>query len=136
MTEPKNAIIKQYQHLFTLEGAELEFADDALHFLADKALARNTGARALRGADRPRRSSPWALVNAPGGFGVGVHPNAHYATAVACAWNDWLEKNWMGKDPRIRISIGVALQDVADLRRTHGLGAGLLHLLERRHLVL
>jgi ATP-dependent Clp protease ATP-binding subunit ClpX len=49
MTEPKNAIIKQYQHLFTLEGAELEFSEDALHFLADKALARNTGARALRG---------------------------------------------------------------------------------------
>ncbi len=49
MTEPKNAIIKQYQHLFSLEGADLEFTNDALHILADRALKRNTGARALRG---------------------------------------------------------------------------------------
>ncbi len=49
MTEPKNAIIKQYQHLFSLEGANVEFTKDALHHLADKALVRNTGARALRG---------------------------------------------------------------------------------------
>lgn len=49
MTEPKNAIIKQYQHLFSLEGADLEFTADALHLLSDRALKRNTGARALRG---------------------------------------------------------------------------------------
>ncbi len=49
MTEPKNAIIKQYQHLFSLEGAEIEFTEDALHILSDRALNRNTGARALRG---------------------------------------------------------------------------------------
>jgi len=49
MTEPKNAIIKQYQHLFSLEGAEIEFTNNALHLLADRALKRNTGARALRG---------------------------------------------------------------------------------------
>jgi len=49
MTEPKNAIIKQYQHLFSLEGADLEFTAEALHLLSDRALKRNTGARALRG---------------------------------------------------------------------------------------
>jgi ATP-dependent Clp protease ATP-binding subunit ClpX len=48
LTEPKNAIIKQYQHLFLLEGAGLEFTDDALKLLAERAMARGTGARALR----------------------------------------------------------------------------------------
>ncbi|MFG0329335.1 MAG: ATP-dependent Clp protease ATP-binding subunit ClpX [Phycisphaerales bacterium] len=48
LTEPKNALIKQYQHLFSLEGATLEFTDDALELLADRALKRDTGARALR----------------------------------------------------------------------------------------
>lgn len=48
LTEPKNAIIKQYQHLFRLEGAGLEFTDDSLKLLADRAMARGTGARALR----------------------------------------------------------------------------------------
>ena len=48
LTEPRNALVKQYQHLFALEGARLEFAVDALELIADRALARNTGARALR----------------------------------------------------------------------------------------
>jgi ATP-dependent Clp protease ATP-binding subunit ClpX len=48
LTEPKNALIKQYQHLFSLEGARLEFTRDALELIADRALSRNTGARALR----------------------------------------------------------------------------------------
>lgn len=48
LTEPKNALIKQYQHLFTLEGAQLEFTRDGLELIADRALTRNTGARALR----------------------------------------------------------------------------------------
>ena len=48
LTEPKNALIKQYQHLFSLEGVELEFTRDALIAVAEQALARKTGARALR----------------------------------------------------------------------------------------
>ena len=48
LTEPKNALIKQYQHLFSLEGAQLEFTDDALECIADRAMTRKTGARALR----------------------------------------------------------------------------------------
>ena len=48
LTEPKNAIIRQYQHLFQLEGAGLEFTDDSLKLLAERAMARGTGARALR----------------------------------------------------------------------------------------
>ena len=48
MTEPKNALVRQYQHFFKMEGAELEFTDDALQLIAEKAMARKTGARALR----------------------------------------------------------------------------------------
>jgi ATP-dependent Clp protease ATP-binding subunit ClpX len=48
LTEPKNAIIRQYQYLFSIEGARLEFSRDALEMIADRALSRDTGARALR----------------------------------------------------------------------------------------
>ncbi|MCC6580299.1 MAG: ATP-dependent Clp protease ATP-binding subunit ClpX [Phycisphaeraceae bacterium] len=48
LTEPKNALVRQYQHFFTMEGAELEFTSDALQLFARRAIARNTGARALR----------------------------------------------------------------------------------------
>jgi len=48
LTKPKNALQKQYQKFFEMENAELEFTDDALHSLAQKALKRDTGARALR----------------------------------------------------------------------------------------
>lgn len=48
LTEPKNAIIKQYQALFQMEGVELEFTQDALTAIAKKAIARKTGARGLR----------------------------------------------------------------------------------------
>jgi len=48
LLEPKNALVRQYQHLFSLEGAQLEFTPGALDLIAQKALDRNTGARALR----------------------------------------------------------------------------------------
>ncbi len=48
LTEPRNAIVKQYQHLFGLEGASLEFTSEALDRIADRAMKRDTGARALR----------------------------------------------------------------------------------------
>ncbi len=48
LTEPKNALTKQYSRLFEMEGAELEIRDDALHAIALKAMARKTGARGLR----------------------------------------------------------------------------------------
>jgi len=48
LTEPKNALVKQYQKLFELEGVELEIRDDALRAIARRALARKTGARGLR----------------------------------------------------------------------------------------
>jgi len=49
LTEPKNALAKQYVKLFEMEGAQLEFTDEALLAIARKALKRDTGARALRG---------------------------------------------------------------------------------------
>ena len=48
LTEPKNALIKQYQKMFAMEGVELEIRDDGLKAIARKALARKTGARGLR----------------------------------------------------------------------------------------
>jgi ATP-dependent Clp protease ATP-binding subunit ClpX len=48
LTEPRNAVIRQYQHLFSLESARLEFTDDALKVIAHRAMDRGTGARALR----------------------------------------------------------------------------------------
>ena len=49
MTQPKNAIIKQYQALFHMDEVELEFDEEALGLIAEKALAQKTGARGLRG---------------------------------------------------------------------------------------
>lgn len=48
LTEPKNALVKQYQKLFAMEGVALEFRDNALKAIAKKAVKRNTGARGLR----------------------------------------------------------------------------------------
>ncbi|MCF0234796.1 MAG: ATP-dependent Clp protease ATP-binding subunit ClpX [Thermoguttaceae bacterium] len=48
LREPKNSLVKQYQKLFEMEGAELTFSDDALRAVARQALAQNTGARGLR----------------------------------------------------------------------------------------
>ena len=48
LKEPKNAILKQYQKLLELDEVKLEFTDDALEAIADKAMERDTGARALR----------------------------------------------------------------------------------------
>ena len=48
LKEPKNALIRQYQRLLGMEGVTLEFTEDALEALADKAVARGTGARGLR----------------------------------------------------------------------------------------
>jgi ATP-dependent Clp protease ATP-binding subunit ClpX len=48
LTEPKNALVKQYQQLFAFEGVELKFEQDALIEIAQKAIERETGARGLR----------------------------------------------------------------------------------------
>ena len=48
LTEPKNALLKQYMRLLEMDQVELEFTDDALEEIANEALARNTGARGLR----------------------------------------------------------------------------------------
>ncbi|SIO01960.1 ATP-dependent Clp protease ATP-binding subunit ClpX [Vannielia litorea] len=48
LTEPKNALVKQYQRLFELENTDLTFTDDALRAIAKRAIERKTGARGLR----------------------------------------------------------------------------------------
>lgn len=49
LTEPKNALVKQYKKLFEMEGVDLTFSEEALKALAHKAIQKKTGARALRG---------------------------------------------------------------------------------------
>jgi len=48
LSEPKNALVKQYRRLFEMDGVELEFTEDALEAVADQAIHRGTGARGLR----------------------------------------------------------------------------------------
>jgi len=48
LTEPKNALTKQYKHLFKMEGVELEFREESLYAIARKSMQRKTGARGLR----------------------------------------------------------------------------------------
>ncbi|AEE45567.1 ATP-dependent Clp protease ATP-binding subunit ClpX [Cellulomonas fimi] len=48
LTEPRNALVKQYQRMFQIDGVELEFEDEAVAAIADQALLRGTGARGLR----------------------------------------------------------------------------------------
>ncbi|MCP4316539.1 MAG: ATP-dependent Clp protease ATP-binding subunit ClpX [Hyphomicrobiales bacterium] len=48
LTAPKNALVKQYEHLFDMEGVHLQFSEDALRGIAKKAISRKTGARGLR----------------------------------------------------------------------------------------
>jgi ATP-dependent Clp protease ATP-binding subunit ClpX len=48
LTEPRNALVRQYQRLFELDNVELEFTDDAMEAVADQAILRGTGARGLR----------------------------------------------------------------------------------------
>lgn len=48
LTEPKNALVRQYRQLFAYQGKQIEFTDDALLFIAQDAIKRKTGARSLR----------------------------------------------------------------------------------------
>jgi ATP-dependent Clp protease ATP-binding subunit ClpX len=48
LTEPKNALVRQYERMFELEGVTLEFTDDALQAIAERAISHKTGARGLR----------------------------------------------------------------------------------------
>ncbi|MDN4473413.1 ATP-dependent Clp protease ATP-binding subunit ClpX [Demequina zhanjiangensis] len=48
LTQPKNALVKQYQRMFEIDGVELVFEEDAVHAIAEQALERGTGARGLR----------------------------------------------------------------------------------------
>jgi len=48
LVEPKNALVKQYQQLFAMEGSELDIREEALQAIARRAMGRKTGARGLR----------------------------------------------------------------------------------------
>ncbi len=48
LTQPRNALVKQYQRMFAIDGVELEFTEGAVEAVAEQALLRGTGARGLR----------------------------------------------------------------------------------------
>jgi ATP-dependent Clp protease ATP-binding subunit ClpX len=48
LTQPKNAVLKQFQHMFRIDGVELQITDEGLTAVAEKALGQRTGARGLR----------------------------------------------------------------------------------------
>jgi ATP-dependent Clp protease ATP-binding subunit ClpX len=69
LTEPKNALIKQYQKFFQMENAELAFTEDALREIARRAMQRHTGARALRAiVENLMLDLMFELPNRPKGF--------------------------------------------------------------------
>ncbi len=75
LTEPKNALVKQYIKFFDMEDAELEFTDEALREIARKSMERNTGARALRSIVENLMLDPlFELPNRPKGFRYTVTP--------------------------------------------------------------
>ncbi|QYC42641.1 ATP-dependent Clp protease ATP-binding subunit ClpX [Nonomuraea coxensis DSM 45129] len=61
-TEPRNALIRQYQRLFELDGVELAFEEDAVAAVAEQALLRRTGARAARPRPAGRRRGAQAVA--------------------------------------------------------------------------
>ena len=73
LTEPRNALVRQYQRLFAYEGVALDFTDDALLAIARQALERGTGARGLRGVmESLLRRTMFELPSAPGATGCRV----------------------------------------------------------------
>ena len=73
LTEPRNALVKQYQRLFELDGVELEFTEDALEAVADQAILRGTGARGLRAIMEEVLLSVMYEVPSPQGRRPGRH---------------------------------------------------------------
>ncbi len=75
LTEPRNALIRQYQKFFAMEDAQLEFTPEALREIAHKAMERHTGARALRAiAENLMLDVMFELPNRPKGYRYTVTP--------------------------------------------------------------
>jgi ATP-dependent Clp protease ATP-binding subunit ClpX len=100
LTEPKNALVKQYQRLFEIEGTKLTFTDEALRAIAKRAIERKTGARGLRSImedilldtmfDLPGLSSVTEVVVneeavSPGGKPLMIHAEEKKGKASASA---------------------------------------------------
>ena len=92
LTEPKNAVVKQYRRMFSLEGVELVFEPDALHEIARKALARKTGARGLRSiCEELLQQTMFDLPSEEGVLGGGV-------TAAAVRGEEQPRRVYAGSD--------------------------------------
>ena len=82
LTEPRNAIAKQYRRMFQLEGADLAFEPEALHEIAKLALARKTGARGLRSICDKLGTRDWFRVRCGIGRPPGRMPVADYVLSL------------------------------------------------------
>ncbi len=99
LTQPKNALVKQYQRLFELEETELTFTEDALLAIAKRAIARKTGARGLRSImedilldtmfDLPGKSDVVEVVVNEEAVGAGAAPLMIYADQKKEGTIDW-----------------------------------------------
>ena len=78
LTEPKNALIRQFQHMFGMENVNLTFTDDAIEAIAEQSLKRHTGARGLRAIveNSPPRFDV-RVARAPRPRGSGHQPQSH-----------------------------------------------------------
>jgi len=88
MKEPRNAILKQYEKLLELDEVKLEFADDALEAIAQKAMEKKTGARALRSIlSFVRFSSEKIMGSLP--KNSGIIPKLRRSSKVTC-FRSWM----------------------------------------------
>lgn len=93
LIQPKNAIIKQYQELFKMDGMELVFSEDALEKIADKAIAMNTGARGLRSIiENFMKDIMFKVPDMPDVKKVVVTPGVVNGTEEAAIYGKWNKK--------------------------------------------
>lgn len=88
MTEPKNALIKQYSYLFSLHHVDFHVTDDALRAIATMALRKNTGARGLRAIlERVLMQAMFDIPDDPDVTAVVVNEEAVHTKTCVRAWN-------------------------------------------------
>jgi len=96
LTEPKNAFVKQYQKFFALDDVELVFHEDALRAIAQKALGRGTGARALKSIIED------VLLNSM--FEVPSRPDIKRCVITEQSINDGVEPLLLTEEPKRRVA--------------------------------
>ena len=118
LTSPRNALVKQYQRLFEMENVKVEFTEDALRAVAQKAIQRKTGARGLRSIMEsilldPMYELAGAGIRRRGGHQQGSRgrPRGNRSTSIPNAAKIWNRPRHNGTPPRRpgpRCAVGLA----------------------------